>query len=267
MEQLEYDYVIIGSGFGGSVSALRLSEKGYKVLVIEKGKLYKAEDFPKTNWDLKKWLWEPKLRFRGFFKMTFLNHVTVLSGVGVGGGSLTYANTLPVPTKNFFLTGSWAKLNNWETILTPFYTTACKMLGAATNPKLYESDLVIKKIAKDIGKEQDFEPSNVGVYFGEAGKEVEDPYFDGKGPSRTGCTYCGACMTGCKHNAKNTLDKNYLHLAQLLGTKILAEKEVFDVNTLGKEDGSNGYRVEFKSSTGDNEKSYVTAKGVVFSGV
>jgi len=266
MSQLDYDYVIIGSGFGGSVSALRLSEKGYKVLVIEKGKWYISEDFPKTNWDLKKWLWEPKVKLRGFFKMTFLNHATVLSGVGVGGGSLTYANTLPIPEKKFFLTGSWAGLNNWEVILKPFYTVAYKMLGVAKNPKLFESDLVIKKIANDIGKDQDFEPSKVGVYFGEAGKEVGDPYFNGKGPTRTGCTHCGACMTGCRYNAKNTLDKNYLHLAQQLGTKILAEKEVFNVKTLGNEDGSDGYKISFKSSTGGNEKKFVTTKGVVFSG-
>jgi len=207
MKNLEYDYVIIGSGFGGSVSALRLSEKGYKVLVIEKGKWFKAEDFPKTNWNFKKWLWLPQVGFQGFFKMTFLNHVTVLSGVGVGGGSLTYANTLPVPKGEFFKSGSWSELNNWKNILEPFYKTSYKMLGAATNPKLDASDLAIKKLAKDIGKEDHFEAAKVAVYFGEAGKTVKDPYFDGKGPDRTGCVHCGACMTGCRYNSKNTLDK------------------------------------------------------------
>ena len=143
MTNVTYDYVIIGSGFGGSVSALRLSEKGYKVLVIEKGKWFKSEDFPKNNWNLRKWIWAPKLGLKGFFKMTFLNHVTVLSGVGVGGGSLTYANTLPIPKSNFFTSGSWATLNNWETKLKPFYSLAHKMLGANINPKLYKADETI----------------------------------------------------------------------------------------------------------------------------
>jgi cholesterol oxidase len=261
-----FDYVIIGSGFGGSVSALRLSEKGYKVLVIEKGKWFKSEDFPKTNWNLKNWIWEPKLNLKGFFKMTFLNHVTVLSGVGVGGGSLTYANTLPVPKSNFFNSGSWAKLNNWELELKPFYDTAYKMLGAAQNPKLFAADLTIKEIAKDIGKENDFEAVKVAVYFGDAGKTVKDPYFNGKGPDRTGCIHCGACMTGCRYNSKNTLDKNYLYLAQKLGAKIISEKEVFNVSTIGAIDGSNGYKIEFKSSIGKKQKDFITTKGVIFSG-
>jgi len=264
--QLVYDYVIIGSGFGGSVSAFRLSEKGYKVLIIEKGKWFKGKDFPKTNWNLKKWLWEPKANLYGFFKMTFLNHVTVLSGVGVGGGSLTYANTLPVPKKEFFNTGSWAHLNNWEIQLKPFYDMAYKMLGANTNPKLYASDVLIKDLAKNIGKEAHFEAAKVAVYFGEAGKTVPDPYFKGKGPDRTGCVFCGACMTGCRYNAKNTLDKNYLYLAQQLGAEILAEKEVFNVSVLGKDDGSDGYKIDFKSSMGKKSQASVTTKGVIFSG-
>lgn len=266
MAPLDFDYVIIGSGFGGSVSALRLSEKGYKVLVIEKGKWYKGNDFPKTNWNLKKWLWEPKAKLHGFFKMTFLNHVTVLSGVGVGGGSLTYANTLPVPEKKFFYSGSWSSLCNWEAELKPFYDTAYKMLGVATNPKLFEADLVIKEIAKTIGKESHFEAAKVSVYFGEPGMTVKDPYFNGKGPDRTGCIHCGACMTGCRYNAKNTLDKNYLYLAQQLGVEILAEKEVYDISPLGNKDGSEGYKIAFKSSIGKKIKNHVTTKGVVLSG-
>ncbi len=266
MAALDFDYVIIGSGFGGSVSALRLSEKGYKVLVIEKGKWYKDNDFPKTNWNLKKWLWEPKAKLHGFFKMTFLNHVTVLSGVGVGGGSLTYANTLLIPKQKFFTSGSWSKLNNWETVLKPFYDTAYKMLGAAINPKLFEADLVVKEIARTIGKEKHFEAAKVSVYFGESGKTVKDPYFNGKGPDRTGCIHCGACMTGCRYNSKNTLDKNYLYLAQKLGVEILAEKEVYDITTLGLTDGSDGYKIAFKSSIGKKNKGKVTTRGVVFSG-
>jgi len=262
----EYDYVIIGSGFGGSVSALRLSEKGYKVLVIEKGKWFTAKDFPKTNWNLKKWLWLPQGGLYGFFKMTFLNHITVLSGVGVGGGSLTYANTLPVPKKDFFTSGNWAGLDNWQENLKPFYTLAYKMLGAATNTKIHASDTVLKEIAKDLHKESSFKKAEVSVYFGSPGKTVKDPYFDGKGPDRTGCTHCGACMTGCRYNAKNTLDKNYLYLAQQLGAKIIAEKEVYNVTPIGKEDGSEGYTIEFKNKIGKKKKGSVTAKGVIFSG-
>jgi cholesterol oxidase len=266
MSKLDFDYVIVGSGFGGSVSALRLSEKGYKVLVIEKGKWYRDQDFPKTNWNLKKWLWQPNINLFGFFKMTFLNHVSVLSGVGVGGGSLTYANTLPIPKTNFFNLGSWATLNNWEEELKPHYETAYKMLGAATNPKLHAADLAVKDLAESIGKADHFEAAKVGVYFGEAGRTVEDPYFGGKGPDRTGCTHCGACMTGCRHNAKNTLDKNYLYLAQQLGAEILAEKEVVDVTVLESKNGTDGYEIEFISSIGKKEKACVTAKGIIFSG-
>ncbi|MEE9407010.1 MAG: GMC oxidoreductase [Polaribacter sp.] len=266
MKNLEYDYVIIGSGFGGSVSALRLSEKGYKVLVIEKGKWFKAADFPKTNWNLKKWLWLPQIGFHGFFKMTFLNHVSVLSGVGVGGGSLTYANTLPVPKEQFFKSGSWATLNNWKTILDPFYETAYKMLGAETNPKLEASDLILQQLAKDIGKEDHFEAAKVAVYFGESGRTVKDPYFDGKGPGRTGCIHCGACMTGCRYNSKNTLDKNYLYLAEQLGATIIAEKEVVNVLPIGNKDGSGGYTIEYKAKIGKKSNGKVTSKGVIFSG-
>ncbi|WP_235317681.1 GMC family oxidoreductase N-terminal domain-containing protein [Polaribacter sp. Hel1_33_49] len=266
MIDLEYDYVIVGSGFGGSVSALRLSEKGYKVLVIEKGKWFGAEDFPKTNWNLKKWMWFPKFGLHGIFKMTFLNHVTVLSGVGVGGGSLTYANTLPIPKEDFFKTGSWASLNSWQEILNPFYKTAYKILGAAVNPKLHDADILIKEIAKDLGKENDFEAAKVAVFFGEPGKTAKDPYFNGKGPDRKGCTHCGACMTGCRYNAKNTLDKNYLYLAQKLGAKIIAEKEVFNVEAIDSSDTSKGYHVSYKSSIGRKKKESVTAKGIIFSG-
>ena len=266
-KQLDYDYVIVGSGFGGSVSALRLSEKGYKVLVIEKGKWLKANDFPKTNWNLRKWLWLPSFRFFGLFKMTFFHHVGVLSGVGVGGGSLVYANTLPIPKKQFFNTGSWARLADWETELAPHYKTALEMLGAVRNPNLYVGDEALRTIAKDIGKEHEFRPTNVAVYFGQPGKTVSDPYFDGKGPDRTGCIHCGGCMLGCRYNAKNTLDKNYLHLAQQLGTKIIAESEVYDILSIGKEDGSDGYEISYRSSTTFfKRKSKVRSQGVVFSG-
>ena len=262
----EYDYVIIGSGFGGSVSALRLAEKGYTVLVIEKGKWFKAKDFPKTNWNLKKWLWEPRLKLHGFFKMTYLNHVTVLSGVGVGGGSLTYANTLPVPKKDFFNSGSWVGLKDWEKELQPHYKEAYKMLGAEENPYFGPADELIKELSVDLNREKDFDTTKVAVHFGESGKTVDDPYFNGKGPERTGCIHCGACMTGCRHNAKNTLDKNYLYLAQQLGVTIIAEHEVFDVLPINDTNEEDGYEVFFKSSTGKQKKKTVIAKNIIFSG-
>ncbi len=262
-----YDYVIIGSGFGGSVSALRLAEKGYKVLVIEKGKWYRSEDFPKSNWHLSKWLWMPGLRFFGIMKMTFFRHVTILSGTGVGGGSLVYANTLPLPKTDFFTSGSWKNLADWQAELSPFYNLARQMLGAAQNPRLFEGDLALKKLAEEIGMAEHFQPADVSVYFGEPGQTAPDPYFGGKGPARTGCIFCGGCMTGCRHDAKNSLDKNYLHLAQQLGVEILAEKEVCDVTPLGSPDGSDGYTVSFRSSTAFfKKKNSVTTKGVVFAG-
>ncbi len=263
----EYDYVIIGSGFGGSVSALRLAEKGYKVLVIEKGKWFnKPEDFPKTNWNLRKWMWLPSLGWTGLFKLTFFRHVAILSGVGVGGGSLVYANTLPIPKSPFFKSGSWAGLVNWEEDLKPYYAEAKKMLGAETHPYMSRSDKAMQQLASELGNEQAFEKTDVAVYFGKPGEPVNDPYFDGKGPDRTGCILCGGCMLGCRYNAKNTLDKNYLHLAQQLSTTILAEKQVYDVVPLS-EDGTAGYEIHFKDSLRFFSKKYsVKTKGVVFAG-
>ncbi len=263
----KYDYIIIGSGFGGSVSALRLAEKGYSVLAIEKGKWYKGEEFPKTNWDVKRWLWAPGIKLFGILKLSLFRHVTVLSGVGVGGGSLVYANTLPKPKNKFFNHGSWAGLANWEEELAPFYEKAWKMLGASENPLLDIADFAMQDLAKSIGKENAFSPTKVAIYFGEKGKTVDDPYFDGKGPNRTGCTGCGACMTGCRYNAKNTLDKNYLHLAQQLGVDIIAESMVENVEVLKSSDGSDGYKIIFKKSTSwIAASSSIMSSGVIFSG-
>jgi cholesterol oxidase len=261
-----YDYVIIGSGFGGSVSALRLSEKGFKVLVIEKGKWYNNKDFPKTNWNLKKWLWLPSLRFHGILKLTFLRHVSILSGVGVGGGSLVYANTLPRPKTNFYTIGNWAGLADWESELKPYYAIAEKMLGANKNPKFFDADLSLKKVADKIGRRSDFEAPNVAVYFGKPNEEVADPYFEGKGPRRSGCQFCGQCMTGCPYNAKNTLDKNYLYLAQKIGATIIAEKIVTSVaiNAFNK----SNYFIDYQNSTSffKKNKKRIQAKGIIFSG-
>ncbi len=264
--QEKYDYIIIGSGFGGSVSALRLAEKGYSVLVIEKGKKFESADFPKTNWNLRKWLWLPGLKLFGIQKLTFLRHINILSGVGVGGGSLVYANTLPKPKPAFFNQGSWFGLANWEKELSPFYEIAWKMLGAAVNPKLADGDLAMQKLAVQLNKSAQFSPTTAAVYFGEPDVTVKDPYFGGKGPDRTGCIHCGACMTGCRHNAKNTLDKNYLHLAQLLGVAILPEHKVTSVDPIGKK-GEEGYEISFRKSTSYFSKiKHINATGVVFAG-
>ncbi|WP_028889092.1 GMC oxidoreductase [Tenacibaculum ovolyticum] len=263
----EYDYVIVGSGFGGSVSALRLSKKGYKVLVIEKGKWFKPKDFPKTNWNFRKWLWMPSLRFFGIMKLTIFRHIAIVSGTGVGGGSLVYANTLPIPKSTFFKTGSWSKLNDWENELTPYYNEALKMLGAAKNPKLFDADLGLKKIAQKLNIKNKFDATNVAVYFGEENVTKPDPYFNGLGPERTGCNFCGACMTGCRNNSKNTLDKNYLYLAQKYGAEIIAENEVYDVKPINTKDGATGYEIALKTSTKFfTKKNKIKSTAVIFSG-
>ncbi|MGF1468066.1 MAG: GMC oxidoreductase [Sandaracinaceae bacterium] len=225
----QVDVAIVGSGFGGSVSALRLSEKGYRVAVLEKGRRWAPEDFPRSNWNLPRWLWMPWLGFRGFFRMAFMPHVTILHGVGVGGGSLVYASTLPVPKDDFFRRPSWAHLADWRDELTPHYREARRMLGAAQVPGTTPGDRVLQEIARDIGRPEHVHPTDVGVFFGERGKTVPDPFFGGRGPDRTGCTHCGACMTGCRVGAKNTLDRNYLFLAERLGAKVHAETEVLAV--------------------------------------
>lgn len=265
--ELDYDYIIIGSGFGGSVSALRLSEKGYKVLVVEKGKWFKAKDFAKTNWNLRKWLWMPLLRYFGIMKISIFRHIAILSGTGVGGGSLVYANTLPIPKSAFYKTGSWCKLNDWEKDLKPFYQLALKMLGANKTPKVFDGDKELEELAVQLGKEKQYELTNVAVFFGKEDETIPDPFFKGEGPERAGCNFCGGCMTGCRHNAKNTLDKNYLFLAQKKGVEILAEREVVDIVPINDEIPSLGYIVSIKSSTSllrRNRK--ITTKGVIFSG-
>ena len=259
-----WDYVIIGSGFGGSVSALRLAQKGYRVLVLEKGRRLGAADFPKTNWNLRRWMWMPGIGFRGLFKMTFLRHVTALSGVGVGGGSLVYANTLPIPKPEFFSAESWAGLADWEAELLAHYQTARQMLGATENPVETEPDRVMKSVAKTMGREGHFEPATVAVYFGEPGKTVPDPYHGGRGPDRTGCNHCGGCMLGCRYNAKNTLDKNYLWLAEQDGVVVEPDTEV----TWVRPDGEGGYEVsaaQGRSSFGRRDVQY-RARNVIFAG-
>ncbi|PIE17120.1 MAG: GMC oxidoreductase [Proteobacteria bacterium] len=257
-----YDWIIVGSGFGGSVSALRLSEKGYRVLVIEKGRRFAPKDFAKTNWDLRKWMWMPQLGLRGIFSMSFMEHVTILHGVGVGGGSLTYANTLPKPKTPFFEADTWAHLADWERELEPHYATARRMLGSTRNPRLTTGDHVLRDIARDMGREEHWHPTDVAVYFGQPGASAPDPFFDGEGPDRVGCTYCGACMTGCRVGAKNTLDKNYLFLAERRGCVVRPETEVTAIRPRKR----GGYRVECRRSLFPHFPRVFTADHVILSG-
>lgn len=222
----DFDVAVIGSGFGGSVAALRLTEKGYRVLVIEAGARFEDHDFAKNSFDLKRFLFFPKLGMLGIQRIDLLKNVLVMSGAGVGGGSLVYANTLYRPPADFFKTGSWSQIADWQTLLNPYYDIAERMLGVQVNPFFSPADLVLKKVAKNRGVEETFRMAPVGIYFGKEGKEVRDPYFDGKGPRRTGCINCGECMTGCRHGAKNTLVKNYLYLAEQAGA------EVWDLTTV-----------------------------------
>jgi cholesterol oxidase len=260
------DTVIVGSGFGGSVSALRLAEKGNRVLILEKGTRFASSDFPKSNWNVKRWLWLPSVGCRGLFKMTFLPHVTALSGVGVGGGSLVYANTLPVPADEFFSAPSWGDLADWKRELTPHYATAKRMLGATRVPFTTLPDEVLRDVGKDIGREDGWSPTEVAVFFGEPGVKVPDPYFGGEGPERSGCTRCGGCMVGCRHEAKNTLDKNYLWLAEKRGAKVEADTEVTWVRPL--EGG--GYAITARTGRSPfpflRKTRTFTAKNVVFAG-
>jgi cholesterol oxidase len=214
------DVIVIGSGFGGSVTALRLSEKGYRVTVVEAGRRFTPDTLPKTSWDLRAFLWMPRLGLTGMQRITWLKDVVILSGAGVGGGSLVYANTLYTPPPTFFADPQWAAITDWRSELAPHYDQAQRMLGVVENPTTTPSDVVMQKVAADMGVGHTYHPTPVGVFFGEPGKTVPDPYFGGAGPDRTGCIQCGNCMIGCRFGAKNRLDTNYLYLAERLGTQV-----------------------------------------------
>ncbi len=223
------DVIVIGSGFGGSVAALRLTEKGYRVLVLEAGRRFEPDDYAKTSWQLHKFFWAPRLGMRGIQRMDLLRHALVLSGAGVGGGSLVYANTLIEPNEQFFSDPQWSAIADWREELAPWYDQARRMLGvelaAATTP----ADSVIASVAAHFGRADSHLPVPVGVYRGAADETVDDPYFGGKGPSRTGCIECGGCMVGCRFNAKNTLDMTYLYLAERAGARVVPDAEVIDL--------------------------------------
>lgn len=235
-----YDYVIAGSGFGGSVSAMRLTEKGYKVLVLERGQRFEDGDYAKTNWNIWKFLWLPAARCFGILQIIPFRDVVVLRGSGVGGGSLGYANVLMVPTDEMFAAPAWHQLADWKALLAPHYETAKRMLGVATNPRQWPADAVLREVADELGQSDTFRPTDVGIFFGSSGVKVPDPYFGGAGPDRSGCTHCGGCMVGCRYNAKNTLLKNYLYFAEKQGAEVRPDAEVRDIRPLpaGQADGA-----------------------------
>jgi cholesterol oxidase len=230
-----WDFIIIGSGFGGSVSALRLRQKGYSVLVLERGRRFEDRDFPRTNWEVTRYLWAPSLRCYGILEISPFRDIVALHGAGVGGGSLGYANVLMQPDAHLFESPEWNRPIGWREALAPHYDTARRMLGVATNPRLTPADRVLEDVAREFGTADTFRPADVAAYFGTPGQEgveVPDPYFGGEGPPRTGCIHCGGCMVGCRHGAKNTLVKNYLWLAERYGTLVEADTEVRDIRPL-----------------------------------
>ncbi|PHQ48927.1 cholesterol oxidase [Streptomyces cinnamoneus] len=246
----DYDVIVVGSGFGGSVAALRLTEKGYRVGVLEAGRRFTRDSLPKNSWDLRNYLWAPALGLYGIQRVHLLGNVMVLAGAGVGGGSLNYANTLYVPPKAFFEDPQWAGITDWEDELRPHYAQARRMLGVRLNPTVTASDAHLKAAAERMGVGDTFHMAPVGVFFGDGddadgarrarpGEEVPDPYFGGAGPARTACTECGECMTGCRHGAKNTLNENYLHLAERAGAVLRPMTTVVAVS----EHRDGGFRV------------------------
>jgi cholesterol oxidase len=258
----ELDFVVIGSGFGGAVSALRLSEKGWRVAVLEMGKRWRPEDFAETNWNVRKYYWAPRLGCHGIQQITILPHVFVLHGAGVGGGSLVWANTCVVPPDPVLRDPRWPAGRDWAGTLAPHFATARRMLGATPAPEIFPADELLREVVEEeTGQGATFRRHEVAVFFGAPpGERVPDPYFGGKGPERTGCTLCGACMTGCRHGAKNTLDRNYLHLAEGLGCEIHAETRVIDVRPAP----GGGWEVVAERSTGPGERRTYRARGVVF---
>ncbi len=260
-----HDVVVIGSGFGGSVAALRLAEKGYDVLVLEAGRRFRDEDFARTNWDLKNFFWAPRLGWFGIQRIHRLPDVMILAGAGVGGGSLNYANTLYVPPAPFFRDRQWGDITDWQAELRPHYDTASRMLGVVTNPCDGPVEQVMKQAAEDLGVGSTYRRTPVGVFFGEPGRRVPDPFFGGAGPERTGCTQCGNCMVGCRVGAKNTLVKNYLALAERLGVRIEPMRTVTHVGVVPGGAGEETYRIRTERTGAWRRKDarVVTARHVV----
>jgi len=263
---VDYDWLVIGSGFGGSTSALRLAEKGYSVAVVEAGRRFDDRDFAVSTWQVERYLWAPLVGLHGILRLTPFKDIFVVSGAGVGGGSLVYANTLYRAKPEFFRNPQWAGLANWEHELEGAYTTAERMLGVNMVPFESPGDRLLQDYATHMGVEGTFTRTPVAAFFGEPGETVPDPFFDGEGPDRTGCTRCGACMVGCRVGAKNTLPKNYLWFAEKAGAEVLPSLKVTDIQPLGAGDGSDGYAVHARAPglLGGGRRT-ITAKGVVVS--
>jgi cholesterol oxidase len=265
--ELDYDWLVVGSGFGGSVSALRLREKGYSVGVLECGRRFADDDFPKSTWDLRRYFWMPRLGMRGIFRMSTFKDVAIVSGAGVGGGSLGYANTLYRARRRFYEDPQWAGLDDWETALAPHYDEAERMLGVVAYDRDDPADDLLREFAREIGVEDTYAKTRVGVLLdGKPGERIPDPFFGGEGPHRTACLRCGRCMVGCPHGAKNTLVKNYLWLAEHAGADVFPERLVVDVRPLGAPDGSEGYEIttEHPGAWLRRRRRTFTARGVVF---
>jgi len=268
----DFDFIVIGSGFGGSVSALRLAEKGYRVAVMEMGGRWTPDNLPRTSWSIHRWVWRPKLGLRGFFNMRFFQHVTILHGCAVGGGSITYASTLLPPPQKVWETGPWVGLADWKKDMPRHYETAARMLGVTENKILGPADHLLKRVATAVGSGHTFYPSQVGIFQAaegeDGGKTFPDPFFGGEGPPRTTCIECGGCMMGCRYGAKNTLDLGYLYLAEKLGARVFPETRVVNVKPLdGIGDGGTGYEVCTVKSTAwiQRQSGRFTCRGVVFS--
>ncbi|MGO9448171.1 MAG: GMC oxidoreductase [Solirubrobacteraceae bacterium] len=267
-ENFDFDWLVIGSGFGGSVSALRLSEKGHSVGVLECGRRFADHELPSSTADLRRYFWNPLLGMKGIFRLTTFRDVSVVSGCGVGGGSLGYANTLYVPPKQFFEDCQWAEMNDWEPALAPHYAEAQRMLGVVQTPTDDPADQLLRELGEELGVGDTYKKTPVGVFFGGpdgAGKTVPDPFFGGDGPERTGCRECGRCMVGCPHGSKNTLVKNYLYLAERRGAQVMPERTVVDIRPLGDGSGERGYEVESVRSGAwlRKERRVQRARGVV----
>jgi cholesterol oxidase len=229
MASFDYDVLVVGSGFGGSVTALRLTEKGYRVGVIEAGRRFDTDTLPKTSWDLRRFLWAPRLGLRGIQRITPLKDIAILSGAGVGGGSLVYANTLYEPLEPFYTDKQWGHITDWKAELAPFYDQARRMLGVNEVPADTPPDRYMHELAERMGVADTYHRTPVGVWFGKSGERVPDPYFGGEGPDKVGCTHCGSCMVGCRVGAKNTLDRNYLYLAEKNGAVVHPDTQVQDM--------------------------------------